>query len=293
MTWWAVVNPTAGGRQDPEDRVRAALDARDIPAVLHVSESGEHVGELVAEGVGHGHERFLAVGGDGTAGLVAHALLEHPWEQPPILGILPAGTGCDFVRTFGFAQTLEDAVRHLEGDETYPVDVGVARGSWGERRFLNALDTGVIGATVKTAERATRRLGRLRYQAAFVLQAPFFRSSRMTLELDDRTVEVQGTTVVVANGQFFGFGINVAPRASLLDGLFEVMILEAGPLRTLTLLPVVKRGEHLKHPAVQRYSTASVRLETDRPWPIEIDGDYLGETPVEVRMLPGALRLKI
>lgn len=293
MTWWAVVNPSAGGRQDPEERVRAALAARDIRAVLHLSNSGDHLGELVADGIAAGHERFLAVGGDGTAGLVADALLDHQWERPPILGILPAGTGCDFVRTFGFAQTLEEAVRHLEGKETYPVDVGVARGAWGERRFLNALDTGVIGATVKTAERATRRLGRLRYQAAFILRAPFFRSARLTLDLDDRTIEVQATTVVVANGQFFGFGINVAPRASLLDGLFEVMILEAGPLRTLTLLPVVKRGEHLRHPAVHRYSTSSVRLETARPWPIEIDGDYLGETPVEIGILPGALRLKI
>ena len=293
MTWWAVVNPTAGGRQRPEDRVRAALSSRSILAQIHISESGAHVGELVAEGIAAGHQRFLAVGGDGTASLVADALLQHPWDYPPTLGILPSGSGCDFIRSFGFAQTLEEAVRHLEGEETYPIDVGVACGAWGERRFLNALDAGVIGATVKTAQRFTRRLGRLRYQAAFLLRAPFFRRTAIRLDLGDRTIEHQATTVVIANGQFFGFGINVAPRASLIDGLLETMVVAAGPFKTMSLLPTVRRGEHLKHSAVHRFSAGRLRLETARPWPIEIDGDYLGETPVDISVLPAALRLKI
>ena len=82
-------------------------------------------------------------------------------ESRPELGILPAGSGSDFVRTFGFSQRLEEAVIHLTGRETYPVDVGVLEGAWGTRYFLNAADVGVLGATVQTAERLSRRWGSL------------------------------------------------------------------------------------------------------------------------------------
>ena len=106
-------------------------------------------------------------------------MLRDPWDEPPTLGILPAGSGCDFVRTFGIPQDLEAAARHLTGEATCLVDVGVAEGSWGVRRFLNVLDIGVIAATVHTAERATRRLGRYRYKAAFWVTLPLFHTTRV------------------------------------------------------------------------------------------------------------------
>jgi YegS/Rv2252/BmrU family lipid kinase len=293
MTWWVLVNPAAGAREPWEDRVRRSMRGLGLEAEVRVSESAEHLRQLVADGVTAGARRFVAVGGDGTVSLTADAVLGHPWEEPPTLGILPAGSGCDFVRTFGIPQNLEEAARHLTGEATVPVDVGVAEGAWGSRRFLNVLDIGVIAATVRTADRATRRLGRFRYKAAFWVTLPVFRTTRLTLRMERRTFEGRANTVVLANGQYFGFNMNVAPRASPSDGLFDVQVFTGPKTSALVLLPKVTRGRHLAHPLVTRFRSGSVDVATARPWPIEVDGDYLGETPVRVRIEPRALRLKV
>jgi len=293
MTWWVVVNPAAGSREPWDERVRRCLRGLDLEAEVRTSESGEHLRQLVAEGVAAGARRFVAVGGDGTVSLTADAVLSHDWDEPPTLGILPAGSGCDFVRTFGIPQDLEEAARHLTGEATYVVDVGVAEGSWGTRRWLNVLDIGVIAGTVRTAERVTRRLGRYRYKAAFWLTLPLFPTTRITLEMERRTFEGKANTVVLANGQYFGFNMNVAPRASPADGLLDVQVFTGPKTTALGLLPKVSRGRHLAHPRVTRFRSAEVAVATDRPWPIEVDGDYLGETPVRVHLEPRSLKIKV
>jgi diacylglycerol kinase (ATP) len=293
MTWWVVVNPSAGTRRLWESRVRGALESRHLDAVINVSESADHLRRLVADGIRSGATRFVAAGGDGTISLMADAVLGHPWGSPPTLGVLPAGSGCDFIRTFGFSQVLEEAAEHLVGEGTVPVDVGVAEGAWGVRRFLNVLDIGVIAATVRTAEGPTRRLGRFRYKSAFLITLPVFRTTRLTIEMERRTFAGRATTVVLANGQYFGFDMKVAPRASPSDGLLDVQILTGPKARAIALLPKVSRGRHLAHPLVHRFRSPVATVATERPWPIEVDGDYLGETPVTVHIEPGTLLLKV
>lgn len=293
MTWWAVVNPAAGTRQQWEDRVRRCLDERGLAAEVASSESAAHLRELVAAGIQAGATRFVAAGGDGTVSLVVDTLLQHPWPSPPILGVLPAGSGCDFVRTFGFSQVLEEAADHLLGEAVVPVDVGVAEGSWGTRRFLNVLDIGVVAATVRTAEGATRRLGRWRYKAAFWATLPLFRTTRLTIEMERRTFTGRANTAVFANGRYFGFNMNVAPRASVSDGLLDVQVFTGPKTSALSLLPKVTRGRHLAHPLVHRFRSEAAKVSTERPWPIEVDGDYLGETPITLRVERRALNFKV
>jgi len=293
MTWWVVVNPAAGTRQQWEDRVRRALEVQDLEAVVQSSGSAAHFRELVTEGIATGATRFVAAGGDGTVSLMADALLGHRWASPPTLGVLPAGSGCDFIRTFGFSQVLEEAAAHLAGDGSVLIDVGVAEGAWGTRRFVNVLDIGVIAATVRTADGPTRHLGRFRYKAAFWLTLIPFRTTRLTVQMERRTFAGRANTVVFANGQYFGFDMNVAPRASPSDGLLDVQVFVGPKTSALSLLPKVSRGRHLAHPMVHRFRTEAATVVTERPWPIEVDGDYLGETPVSVRVEPLSLRLKV
>jgi len=296
MTWWAILNPGAGDGMAVaamEERVRLALADHDIAAVLNLSGSADHLRDLVHRGASEGATQFLAVGGDGTASLVTDALMRLEWDEPPTLGILPAGSGSDFVRTFGFSQRLEDAVRHLSGEETYLVDVGLLEGSWGKRYFLNATNVGVLAATVKRAARLSRRRGLLRYKAAFWMVLP--RSPRCGVEVDMGRHSFRGDaiTIVLANGQYFGAGVNIAPRATLMDGLLDVQVFTVSRWKVPLLYRKATRGRHLGHPGVTRHRASRISISTDTPWPIEMDGDYLGDTPVVASMLPGAMRFKI
>jgi len=97
----------------------------------------------------------------------------------------------------------------------------------------------------------------------------------------------------VANAQFFAGGWNVAPKATLIDGVVDIQVIDTAKRRAPALVPKIVKGTHLLDRAVRRFSAASFEITTDVIWPLEADGDYIGNTPVSGRVVPAALRLKI
>ena len=95
--------------------------------------------------------------------------------------------------------------------------------------------------------------------------------------------------MVIANGQFFGGGMNVAPRATLVDGIFDVQVFRAPKRHAFSVMPRIIRGSHLTHKAVRRYIGATISVTGADDWPVEADGEYLGRGPVSVTMEPAAI----
>lgn len=291
--WLVVANPYAGRRREIEERTRRALDAQQIRAKIVAPYGEAEVRQRIDEAVADGCDRVVAVGGDGTINLVVGALMQHRWAHPPTLGVLPAGSGSDFVRTFGISQRLEDAARHLGGDEVYLSDVGVLRGSWGERHFINVADAGVLAALVQRADRLPRWLGSARYHVALPLVYPRFPEAEIHLVAGRRTYQGPALLVVFGNAQFFGGGWNIAPRATVTDGLFDIQVFNAPKRDVPRLWWRAKNGDHLNDRRVRRLTADHFTLETDPQWPVEADGEYFGSGRVEGEILPGAIRIKI
>lgn len=103
----------------------------------------------------------------------------------------------------------------------------------------------------------------------------------------------RGLAVILANGQFFAGGWNVAPKAMLVDGELDVQVINARKRRAPAIVPRVIRGTHLGLPEVHRLSLPSLSVATSVRWPVEVDGDYLGTTPFDARVIPGVVELKI
>jgi YegS/Rv2252/BmrU family lipid kinase len=292
VTWLVVVNPGAGKRNDVEERTHRGLAAHGVEAEVRVSTDGAHIATLIAEGKEEGFDRFVAVGGDGTANAVVDSLLRLEWPEPPTFAILPAGTGSDFVRTFGRSQVLEDSLQYLVGDETYAIDVGHIQGPWGDRYFINVAEAGLGAVVVRIADRLPARWGAFRYKAAIWPALARFPQGEVSITVGERQYTGPATLVVMANAQFFGGGMNVAPKAMLVDGALDVQVLTGSKRQALVLQPMVTRGTHLRHPSVRRMSGSRVLVASAAPWPVEADGEYLGEGNVEASVLPRALRFK-
>ncbi len=294
MKWWVIVNPSAGRPEELRERAAAALTSLGIDFVLHVSQSPNHVAELVTAGRAAGINSFAGVGGDGTAHLILNGLMEHSWPRPPRMAVLPAGSGSDFIRTFALPRSIEGAAEHLLTDDWYPTDVLRLEGGFGTRYALNAVEAGVGAAAVTTAAKMPRWVGAKRYSIAFWLALPRFRPEAITAKVDgDKEISGQAIAVIVANGQFFGGGMNIAPRASVADGVFDVQVF-AGPRRkALTVMPRVVRGMHLRHKNVRRLTGKTLELLVPEGWPIEADGELLGTGPLSVSVLPAAIEFKI
>jgi len=293
VTWWVIVNPSAGRGRDLRAAAAIALDGAGLDHVLRVSPNPAAVTDLVTEGVRAGATRFASVGGDGTAHLVLNGIMAHTWSRPPTLGILPAGSGSDFVRTFGLPGDLDRAVGHLDGDAIYRCDVGRVEGAFGVRYFLNETSLGVTAASVEQSLRLSRRMGKARYTAAFWLALWRFRPATTTVHVGRSTIRTNALAVVVANGQFFGGSLNIAPRSGAGDGVFDVQVFAGPRRRALAVMPRVARGTHLSHPAVQRRVGADIVVECPPDWPIEADGEHIGNGAVAVRVVPGAIDFKI
>lgn len=291
--WIVVVNPAAGRSPVSPDLVRAALDGAGVSYRMEVPRTKEESGEVLAGAARDGHIHFALAGGDGTVNHAANVLLGLDLDVPPVIGVIPAGTGCDLIKTFGISQEMGEASKHLATDATYDIDVATLEGDWGLRYFVNVAQTGAGAAAAETAPRLTRKMGAARYPIAFGARLFRFPKAQITVRTERRTYESEALAVIMANAQFFAGGWNVAPKATLVDGVLDMQIIDAKKREAPALVPKVIKGTHLTDPAVRRFSAAEFTIETVPLWPVEADGDLVGNTTVSGRVVPAAIRLSI
>lgn len=291
--WLVLMNLNAGRRPLDPAKVETALKEADVDFDLQVPPTAPAMEESIRAAALGGRWRLAVVGGDGTVSLAANQILKTEWPRRPVLGVLPGGTGCDLLRTFGIPHDLDASARHLHGDSVYPIDVGRLKGLWGVRYFVNVAQTGVGAAAAVTAAGMSRSWGKGRYPLAFVRRLPGFPAARLSVQMPNRRHDGEGLAAIFANGQFFAGGWNVAPRSSLNDGRLDLQVINCNKTYAVRLVPKIIKGLHLTDPAVRRYATESFELVTSPEWPIEADGDPVGNTPVSVSVVPGALDLKI
>ena len=295
-----LVNPASAngstGRRWPELARRAV--AAGLEGDARFSERQGHLAELAREAALEGVRLLVVVGGDGSVNEVANGLAGIP--DPPDVAIVPRGTGWDFVRTFGIPRNVEEAVAIALHGETRELDLGrVTFRAWDGSEaiswFANVASAGMSGAIAQRANETTKALGG---KASYLLAtfAVFARWSAAEIELDVDGERRHGSMfdVVIANGRFFGGGMQMCPNAEPDDGLFDVLpigdITKADLIRTM---PKIYRGTHLPHPKAELLRGASVSIASDTPIPVQLDGEQPGTTPARFDVVPRALRLRV
>jgi YegS/Rv2252/BmrU family lipid kinase len=291
VTWFGVVNPGAGRSGSPYAQVVAEAERVGLDGAFEESGSSEDVASLVSRAIATGFTRFISVGGDGTANLMLNAIMAAPSGNRFTLGIVSSGSGSDFVRTFGHKGGIAGGLERIVRDDVdrYPIDVGLATGSFGDRYFLNALTVGVTAASVAKADTFPRWVGSSRYTAAFWVALWGFANGPISVRVDGNSFDDDAIAVVVANGQFFGGGLNIAPRSVLNDGKMDVQIFRGPRRQAFSVMPRVKMGSHLTHKGVQRFTGSEIVIDVPQSWPIEADGEMLGSGRIDVQVIPNAI----
>ncbi len=291
--WLVAVNSKAGRSSTSPESIEEILRPIGLDFEMTAPGSQEEMASALVAGARRGITHFALAGGDGTVNLAANALLPLGLERPPIIGVLPVGTGCDLLRTFGLPQDVAGAAQHLVTEDTYDIDVGLLEGEWGSRYFVNVAQAGVGAAAAETAARIPRGWGPVRYPMAFLGRLPRFPQANVTLTTERRVIESEALAVIFANAQFFAGGWNVAPKATMVDGVFDIQVFNCGKAQAPALVPKIVKGTHLTDPAVRRLSAAEFTLVTGPVWPVEADGDPIGNTTVKGRVFRAAISLKI
>jgi YegS/Rv2252/BmrU family lipid kinase len=295
-----LVNPAAAngstGRRWPELAHRAAAAGLEGDALF--SERPGHLTELAREAALDGAELLVVVGGDGSVNEVANGLADLPAQ--PELAIVPRGTGWDFVRTFGIPRRIEDAARVALSGATRTIDLGRAsHRAWDGRdahaMFANVGSAGMSGAIAQRANETTKALGgKVSYMWATLAVFAGWSATDVRVTVDDEVREGTMFDVVVANGRYFGGGLEICPEAEPDDGLFDVLLIGDITKRDLLLtMPKIYRGTHLPHPKAELLQGRVVTVETEPPIPVELDGEQPGTTPARFEAVPQVLRLRV
>lgn len=226
-----------------------------------------------------------------------------PINAAAVMGMLPMGTGGDFRKTVGIMGELQENIDRLGGDETAPCDVGLLTyidhdAKLANRAFINIASAGFSGKVDKVVNNMWKGLGG---PASFRIGSTWawvsWRNQPMVIRLDD-VEEISGDffMAVVANGQYFGGGMWVAPQAQIDDGKFEVVLLrDISKLESATLMTKIYEGRHFEYEEAFRYEASRVSMLSPGPDPvlIDLDGEQPGRLPAMYSMHPGALHLKV
>jgi diacylglycerol kinase (ATP) len=320
-----ILNPaSAGGRTGRRQSaiaacVRAHLEEPDLIVTGGPGDARAHAFKAVAEG----RDTILVGGGDGTVSEViagaAEAGLTKSAMTDPRIGLLPLGSGGDFARSLGLPRSLGPALAVVKAGATRRIDVGrfvgVQTGAGGEmltRCFANEVSAGLSAATIRRVGRWAKRVGaRLGFAGGAVASILTHRPVGLCVEVDDQVVH-QGpvSLVVVANGRFFGAGMEVAPGADPADGRLEVVVVRGLSVpRLLVNLPSLFAGTHGAHPSVSFHAARRVSISplprageasgdslrgagrADPGLDLDVDGEPVGRLPIRVELLPAVVEV--
>jgi len=292
-----IVNPSAGrGRAA---RVRAAVESywrqQGLFADFLVAASPDEVRLRSSEAARAGYSCVIALGGDGTV----HEVINGAAGTGTVVGVLPAGGGNDLVRALGLPLDPFDAAHallrsRLATNPTRKIDLLHLRAA-GDRvsLYAGAGGAGIDAEAARLANTRFRRLpGAARYVAAAVAAFREARPLEVRILADGTPYQFTAHLVAVANSPSYGSGVHIAPAARIDDGLMDLAIVAPlGWTKVLDGLLLALRDGDIRWPEMRRLRARKLRLETDRPVLFHGDGEVLGETPVEIEVLPGYLEV--
>jgi YegS/Rv2252/BmrU family lipid kinase len=301
-----IVNPIAGSGRAHRlvPRIEAWLAQEGIEArILETREAG-HAERLAAAASDLGHDRVIAVGGDGTIQEVLNGLLSSGAGTdggPPAMGLIPSGRGNDLARSVNLPIDPMACLPVAVGDTTHPFDVGRAEGADGSRRHFGA--AGGVGFDAEVAyTMAVHRRFWMRGEAGYFLgtlnELRRYRNSELEVTLvsngEDRVVSQRFLFVAFANGPYYGGGMQICPDARTDDGMLDVCLVgDLSRLAALRELPGIYQAKHLRNPMVEIVRARRLRIEGNGATRVHLDGEPFGNVPIEVTILPGAVSVAV
>lgn len=286
-----IFNPTAG-QSNPEQDLEKIRSILELELDLDVRTTTPEVDadQLATEAINQKFEVIIASGGDGTVSAVAAAVMET--DIP--LGIIPRGTANAFANALGIPTRLEQACEAILTGTLRVVDAAYCNG----RPMVLLAGIGFEAETVKRADREYKdQFGMLAYILAGLQELSELETFAAKLETEDKIITVTAAAVTVAN---------IAPPTSVLaqgpgeiisdDGLLDVTIVAPDNVlgaigAAYTLLQSAFQGDSAQRSDTGYFRTQKLKITTDPPQKVVLDGEVIGQTPIEIDCVPGGLKI--
>jgi YegS/Rv2252/BmrU family lipid kinase len=302
ISWHVILNPHAGGGKGAHDRkkIEALLHQAAIPYRLSVSNYPGHAIILATEIVKAGVTHLIVAGGDGTLNEVVNGIfLAGDSASPEItLGMIPVGTGNDWIKTFGIPDHYQQAIDIILEQRTVMQDVGeitsLINGRTSRRYFVNIAGFGFDALVARRANVLKFKgiTGIRVYIQSLLSGYLHYRSRQVQFIIDGNGMEVSLFSASVGIGKFNGGGMMQVPEANPLKGLFHITVIrKIGIWGILTNFKGLYSGQFIRDRRVSTHSGTEVDIRADFPIPGEADGETLGNGTFRIGMIAHRLRV--
>ena len=241
----------------------------------------------------------VAVGGDGTLNEVVNGFFRNSAPIPTAtkLAMVPLGTGGDFRRTLRIPLDTRAAVQVITTGLVRRLDAGCVTfqapdGSTGVRHFINIASAGYSGEVAHRVNKGNKRLGAAQFTLTALGALLAWKNKPMTVVIDGQTHSLVAQQIAVANCQYYGGGMRMAPAASPTDGVFDIVLVgDAGKVESIRGMSDIRSGKHLDqhNPKISLMYGKRVSITSTEQVRVELDGEQPGFLPALFEIQPGTI----
>jgi len=300
--WLVIVNPNAGngrGKKDWTNISSLLMKAGIHFNVLFTERKGQAI-DFTLEGITAGFRKIITVGGDGTLNEVVNGVFSNNICSTTeiSLGLIPVGTGNDWGRMFGIPLDYERAISIIAENKQLIHDIGVISYFIGteryNRHFINIAGLGFESVVVRRTniQKDKGRGGKLIYLYSLLMSLLYYKNTEAEVMVDNVKINAEVFSINVGNGRYCGGGMRQTPNALPNDGLLDVTIINGmGKLEIIRNLRILYDGTILSHPKIDGYRCSNLKVSSDSILYAEADGESLGHTPVEFKIIPASINV--
>lgn len=283
-------NLNSRGKHINEIYIKELLSNKGIKFHYFQTTQISEIDEIIQKYNNPSDYQYCSIGGDGSLNALVNSLMKNNITMPEV-SCLPGGSGSDFIRTFALPQNIEEAIKHLNNQNFYEVDVGLIKNDKNIKYFINVLNIGFLASTVEVSEKFPNLFRAFRYPLSFWIKIITARAKEMSISNDKFEFTGKAFNISVCNAQYFGGGWNISPKSSLQDGLFNIQVFAVTKIKAMQIFFLAKKGLHLTQSSVKLKKLS--KLTVNSMDPIEIDGDFFGYGPADIFIKKRAIRFKI
>ncbi|OJV62914.1 MAG: hypothetical protein BGO41_09400 [Clostridiales bacterium 38-18] len=287
-----IVNPVAGNGKTKE--ILPLIKAKLNPHKDHISYKiiiSKFKGDIISEVKKHydqGYREFVAVGGDGTLSELINGFI-LPLNDKPTIGIIPMGTGNDFVRNLDSNRDLDKIFQTIIDLKSKTIDVGVVNNYY----FLNVCSFGIDGPIIEDTDRLKKYIpGQGSYLLSTIKAGLTFKASEVYLKYSGQTIKEKMILVAIGNGKYFGGGMKIFPEARLDDGYLDmVKVKNVGKVKFVKEMSKIYTGklDQVEEVAYSKITELEIDNEEKKYW-INADGNLVGRTPAKVKIIKEGIK---
>lgn len=272
-----IVNPISGKGKTLKavDRIKKVCEEENLDYEIYFTEYPKDATKI-ARKYRFTKNIIYSVGGDGTLNEVLNGIV----GTKNLLGVIPAGSGNDFYKTLS------------KIDEEYPViDIGKVN----DRYFINIISIGIDAEVANNVSLMKKRKVPTNqiYNASLIYTFFKYKYKDIELSIDEKEQKKGKCTILtICNGQVYGGGYKIAPRAKLTDGYFDVYYVEkVSKFHLPSLINMLKRGIHERHNKVHKSQATKIKFKCDKELVCNIDGEIMTAKKFNVKIIPNAITI--